>query len=80
MLRLKLEQANAKPDPPFVYDREPNFMTYQKWVLEVKDWLRHGYVWWKHCVSQLKKYLSGPHGVVRCIKHPNRKTCEEARP
>ena len=59
MLRLKLEQANVKPDPPFVYDGEPNFMTYQEWVLKVKDWLCHGYVWWKHRVSQLKKYLSG---------------------
>jgi len=41
---IKTEQANAKPDPPFIYNGEPNFMTYQKWVLEVKDWLCHGYV------------------------------------
>jgi len=44
MLRLKLEQANAKLDLPFVYGGEPNVMTFQKWVLEVKDWLHHGYV------------------------------------
>jgi len=59
MLKLKMEQANAKPDPPFVYNGEPNFMMYQKWVLEAKDWLKHSFIQRKHHVTRLKKYLSG---------------------
>ena len=59
MLKIHLEQANAKPNPPFVYTGEPNFTLYQKWVLEAKDWLKHSYIRRKHRVARLKKYLSG---------------------
>ncbi|GJE97660.1 polyprotein [Phanerochaete sordida] len=56
----KMEQSGAKPDPPFVYNGEPKYETYEKWVVEVKDWLRLSYIRRKHRVARLKKYLSGP--------------------
>jgi hypothetical protein len=59
MLKLRLEQANGKPDPPFVYNGEPNFTLYQKWVLEAKDWLKLSFIQRKHRVARLKKYLAG---------------------
>ncbi|KZT24426.1 hypothetical protein NEOLEDRAFT_1067049, partial [Neolentinus lepideus HHB14362 ss-1] len=63
MLKLRLEQANGKPDAPFVYNGEANFSLFQKWVLEAKDWLRLSYIRKKHRVSRvyqrLKKYLGG---------------------
>jgi len=59
MLRIRLENTHAKPDPPFTYNGEPNFTLYQKWVLEAKDWLKHSFVQRKHRVSRLKKYLGG---------------------
>jgi hypothetical protein len=58
MLKLHLEQANGKPDPPFVYNGKPNFTLYQKWVLEAKDWLKLSFIQRKHCVARLKKYLA----------------------
>jgi hypothetical protein len=59
MLKLRLEKANTKHDSPFVYNGEPNFTLYQKWVLEAKDWLKHSYIQRKHRVARLKKYLAG---------------------
>jgi len=59
MLWIHPENAHAKPDPPFTYNGEPNFTLYQKWVLEAKDWLKHGFVQRKRWVSRLKKYLGG---------------------
>jgi hypothetical protein len=59
LMRLKLEQSNGRPDPPFVYNGEPNFALFQKWVLEIRDWLRYSYIQRKHRVSRLKKYVGG---------------------
>ncbi|KZT21629.1 hypothetical protein NEOLEDRAFT_1073240, partial [Neolentinus lepideus HHB14362 ss-1] len=59
VLKLRLEQSAAKLDPPFVYNGEPDFNKFQKWVLETKDWLRLSYIRKNHRVSRLKKYLGG---------------------
>jgi hypothetical protein len=55
--RIQLEQSNAKLDPPFVYNGELNFQEFDKWVLEVKDWLKHCYIRRKYRVTRLKKYV-----------------------
>ncbi|KAI0046835.1 hypothetical protein FA95DRAFT_1559694, partial [Auriscalpium vulgare] len=59
MLQLRIEQANAKPDPPFVYKGEPVFSTYQRWVLEAKEWLKFSFVRRENRVARLHKYLGG---------------------
>ncbi|OCH83526.1 hypothetical protein OBBRIDRAFT_702601, partial [Obba rivulosa] len=41
------------------YTGEPNYETFQKWVLEAKDWLRLSYIRRQNRVARLKKYLSG---------------------
>jgi hypothetical protein len=57
--KLQLEQANAKPEPPFVYNGEANFHTFQKWTLEVRDWIKRSYIRRRYRVSRLKKYVGG---------------------
>ncbi|TFY52877.1 hypothetical protein EVG20_g10362 [Dentipellis fragilis] len=59
MMKLRFEQSNAKVDPPFVYNGEPNYTLYQKWILEAKDWLKLSFIRHKNRVACLKKYLSG---------------------
>ncbi|KAJ7881681.1 hypothetical protein B0H13DRAFT_1891258 [Mycena leptocephala] len=44
LLRLRLEQSNAKPDPPFVYNGEPNFGTMERWTYEARQWTTESYI------------------------------------
>ncbi|KAJ6465879.1 hypothetical protein C8R45DRAFT_1173626 [Mycena sanguinolenta] len=44
LLRLKLEQSNAKPDPPFVYNSEPVFAKAECWIYDTRNWCRQSYI------------------------------------
>ncbi|KAJ6520926.1 hypothetical protein DFH09DRAFT_1331573 [Mycena vulgaris] len=55
----KLGYMNSKPDPPFEYEGQEDFHIFQKWILEVKDCIRYGYISCKRAVSWIKKYLGG---------------------
>ncbi|KAJ6631648.1 hypothetical protein B0H10DRAFT_1938479 [Mycena sp. CBHHK59/15] len=59
IFRFKLEQSQARPDPPFVYNGEANFAKFQKWQLEVRDWVKQSFIRRKMQVSWLKKYVGG---------------------
>ncbi|KAJ7286317.1 hypothetical protein C8J57DRAFT_1461461 [Mycena rebaudengoi] len=59
LLRLRLEQSNARPDPPFIYNGDPVFETFESWTLEVRDWVKESYIRRSMQVSRLKKYLEG---------------------
>ncbi|KAJ7041362.1 hypothetical protein C8F04DRAFT_1253067 [Mycena alexandri] len=59
LLRLRLEQSNAKPDPPFVYNGEPVFATIERWTYEARQWTTESYIRPKMRVSRVSKYLGG---------------------
>ncbi|KAJ6483226.1 hypothetical protein C8R45DRAFT_931844 [Mycena sanguinolenta] len=44
LYRHKLEQSNAKPDPPFVYNGEPVFHKMERFVHESRSWARQSYI------------------------------------
>ncbi|KAJ7678874.1 hypothetical protein DFH06DRAFT_1315850 [Mycena polygramma] len=59
LLRLRLEQSNAKPDPPFVYNGEANFNTIERWTYEAREWTKESYIRPNMKVSRVSKYLGG---------------------
>ncbi|KAJ7764778.1 hypothetical protein B0H16DRAFT_1883392 [Mycena metata] len=54
-----LQESNAKPAPPFVYNGEPVFNTIERWTYEARDWTSESYIRPKMRVSRVSKYLGG---------------------
>ncbi|KAJ7446630.1 hypothetical protein FB451DRAFT_1375898 [Mycena latifolia] len=65
LLRLRLEQSNAKPDPPFVYGGEPRFSRIERWIYEARDWTKESYIRPNMRVSRVSKYLEGR--ALQCV-------------
>ncbi|KAJ7912832.1 hypothetical protein B0H13DRAFT_2473677 [Mycena leptocephala] len=59
LLRLRLEQSHAKPDPPSIYNGEANFNKIERWVLEGRDWKKQCYIRPNMRVQRVSKYLGG---------------------
>ncbi|KAJ7436298.1 hypothetical protein B0H11DRAFT_2256294 [Mycena galericulata] len=59
LLRLKLEQSNARPDPPFIYNGEAVFSKMERWTYEACEWTKQSYIRPNMCVPRLSKYLGG---------------------
>ncbi|KAJ7937634.1 hypothetical protein B0H13DRAFT_1852269 [Mycena leptocephala] len=62
LLRFKLEQLNAKPDPPFVYDGEPNFDKIERWIHESKSWVSVGGISERHLIV---RFWDGAHTWIQ---------------
>ncbi|TFY69891.1 hypothetical protein EVG20_g2958 [Dentipellis fragilis] len=59
MMRLRYAQSFLKLDPPFVYSGEVRADLYQKWVREVRLYLRYSGLTTAQGLLVLGKYLSG---------------------
>ncbi|KAK7023883.1 hypothetical protein R3P38DRAFT_3534850 [Favolaschia claudopus] len=59
-LRLKFEQSNAKPEPPFEYNGDAVFSTFEAWAMELRQWTKACYIRPNMRVTRAGKYLTGP--------------------
>ncbi|KIM76333.1 hypothetical protein PILCRDRAFT_12925 [Piloderma croceum F 1598] len=56
---LKYQQSFLKQDPPFKYQGEIQASLFKKWVREVRDWIKRGWLSTKQGIELSGKYCGG---------------------
>ncbi|KAJ6475201.1 hypothetical protein C8R47DRAFT_1199221 [Mycena vitilis] len=59
MVKMKFQQGFLKADPPFVYNGEAKADLFNKWVREVRNFAKLGFLSPRQAVKMIGKYLGG---------------------